>query len=79
MADLFPDAYFHAGGDEVSDAVWLDHPRVQAFMKAKGLASKQALEELFPRPGRPDPEEARQDHDRLGRGRRHRAARPRTW
>jgi hexosaminidase len=36
MGALFPDAYFHAGGDEVSDAVWLDHPQVQAFMKAEG-------------------------------------------
>lgn len=49
MASLFPDAYFHAGGDEVSDAVWLDHPHVQAFMKAQGLASKQALESHFHR------------------------------
>ncbi|KSB90442.1 hypothetical protein AS593_13250 [Caulobacter vibrioides] len=47
MAGLFPDAYFHVGGDEVSDAVWLDHPHVQAFMKAEGLASKQALEARF--------------------------------
>ncbi|WP_158278084.1 beta-N-acetylhexosaminidase [Caulobacter endophyticus] len=47
MAALFPDAYFHVGGDEVSDAVWLDHPHVQAFMKAQGLASKQALEARF--------------------------------
>ena len=47
MGALFPDAYFHAGGDEVSDAVWLDHPQVQAFMKAKGLSSKQALEGYF--------------------------------
>jgi len=49
MAGLFPDTYFHAGGDEVSDAVWLDHPHVQAFMKAQGLASKQALESHFHR------------------------------
>lgn len=49
MAGLFPDAYFHAGGDEVSDAVWLDHPHVQAFMKAKGLTSKPALESHFHR------------------------------
>jgi hexosaminidase len=47
MGGLFPDAYFHAGGDEVSDAVWLDHPHVQAFMKAKGLGSKAALEGYF--------------------------------
>lgn len=49
MAGLFPDADFHAGGDEVSDAVWLDHPHVQAFMKANGLATKQALEAYFHR------------------------------
>lgn len=47
MAGLFPDAYFHAGGDEVGDAVLLDHPHVQAFMQAHGLASKQALEGYF--------------------------------
>jgi hexosaminidase len=47
MSGLFPDAYFHAGGDEVSDAVWLDHPQVQTFMQAKGLGSKQALEGYF--------------------------------
>jgi hexosaminidase len=47
MGGLFPDAYFHAGGDEVSDAVWLDHPEVQAFMKAKGITSKAALEGYF--------------------------------
>jgi len=47
MGALFPEAYFHAGGDEVSDAVWLDHPRVRAFMTAKGLGSKAALEGYF--------------------------------
>lgn len=47
MGALFPDAYVHAGGDEVSDAVWLDHPQVRAFMKAKGLNSKAALEGYF--------------------------------
>lgn len=47
MAGLFPDAYFHAGGDEVGDAVLMDHPHVQAFMKARNLASKQALESYF--------------------------------
>ncbi len=67
MAGLFPDAYFHAGGDEVGDAVLLDHPHVQAFMQAHGLASKQALEGYFHQPGRRDPAQARQDHDRLGR------------
>ena len=49
MTDLFPDTHFHAGGDEVGDAVWLDHPHVQAFMKAQGLTSKMALEGYFHR------------------------------
>lgn len=49
MAGLFPDAYFHAGGDEVSDVVWADHPHVQAFMQAQGLTSKAALEAYFHR------------------------------
>lgn len=47
MAGLFPDAYFHAGGDEVSDAVLMDHPHVRTFMETKGLASKHALEGYF--------------------------------
>jgi hexosaminidase len=49
MGGLFPDAYFHAGGDEVSDAVWLDHPRVQAFMQAKGTGLQASAGRLFPR------------------------------
>ena len=47
MAGLFPDADFHAGGDEVGDAVWMDHPHVQAFMKANNIATKPALEAYF--------------------------------
>jgi hexosaminidase len=47
MAGLFPDSNFHAGGDEVSDAVLMDHPHVRAFMEAKGIASKPALEGYF--------------------------------
>ncbi len=49
MAGLFPDAYFHAGGDEVGDAVLMDHPHVQAFMKAQGLTTKAALQGYFQR------------------------------
>ena len=32
MAQLFPDEYFHIGGDEVSGKHWKDSPTIQAFM-----------------------------------------------
>jgi hexosaminidase len=37
MAALFPDQYFHIGGDEISGADWKANPQVQDFMKANGL------------------------------------------
>lgn len=49
MSALFPDAYFHVGGDEVSDTIWMDHPEIQAFMKAQGFKTKQDLEAYFHR------------------------------
>ncbi len=33
MAELFPDEYFHIGGDEINGKGWLENPRIQAFMK----------------------------------------------
>ncbi len=47
MAGLFPDAYFHIGGDEVSDASWAGDPQIDAFMKTHALATKQDLESYF--------------------------------
>jgi hexosaminidase len=34
MAGLFPDQYFHVGGDEISGADWKANPQVQDFMQA---------------------------------------------
>ncbi|WP_293382082.1 family 20 glycosylhydrolase [Phenylobacterium sp.] len=47
MAGLFPDADFHVGGDEVSDAAWSHEPAVAAFMAAHGLKSRVEMEAYF--------------------------------
>lgn len=47
MAALFPDRYFHVGGDEVSGADWAVNPQVQEFIKANGLKTKAELESYF--------------------------------
>ncbi|MFL6211278.1 MAG: beta-N-acetylhexosaminidase [Pyrinomonadaceae bacterium] len=47
MAALFPDAYLHIGGDEVTGKPWRLSPRVQAFMAQKQLADKHALQAYF--------------------------------
>jgi hexosaminidase len=49
MAALFPDAYMHVGGDEVTGKHWRLSPPVQAFMAKNGLADKQALQAYFNR------------------------------
>jgi hexosaminidase len=47
MADLFPDAYFHIGGDEVNGKQWKNNPRIQAFMKDHGLKTTADLQGYF--------------------------------
>jgi hexosaminidase len=47
MAGLFPDRYFHVGGDEVSDAAWSHEPQVAAFMAAHDLKSRVEMEAWF--------------------------------
>ena len=47
MAKLFPDEYFHIGGDEVDPKQWNDNPRIVAFMKKHGLADSKALHAYF--------------------------------
>ncbi|CAN7452641.1 beta-N-acetylhexosaminidase [Phenylobacterium sp. LjRoot164] len=49
MAGLFPDAYFHIGGDEVPDEAWAGDPGVEALMKAEGLKTKAEVEAHFHR------------------------------
>jgi len=47
MARLFPDHYFHIGGDEVNGKEWDANPKIQAFMKAHELKNNEALQAYF--------------------------------
>jgi hexosaminidase len=47
MAALFPDDYFHIGGDEVNGKQWDANPRIQAFMREHGIKNNQALQLYF--------------------------------
>ena len=47
MARLFPDQYFHIGGDEVNGKQWTDNPHIQAFMHAHSLNDSRDLQAHF--------------------------------
>ncbi|POF63948.1 Beta-hexosaminidase [Novacetimonas maltaceti] len=47
MGRLFPDHYFHSGGDEVSPKQWNDNPAIVAYMKQHGYADAPALQAAF--------------------------------
>ncbi len=47
MAGLFPDAYFHIGGDEVDGKYWDGNPKIQAFKQAHGMKSNQDLQAYY--------------------------------
>ena len=49
MVRLFPDPYFHIGGDEVDPHDWNADPRIRAFMKRQHLADAKALQAYFNR------------------------------
>jgi hexosaminidase len=47
MAALFPDEYMHIGGDENTGKQWDANPKIQAFMKEKGIKDNHALQTYF--------------------------------
>jgi len=47
MAKIFPDHYFHIGGDEVNGKEWDANPKIQVFMKAHGIRNNEALQAYF--------------------------------
>ena len=47
MAKLFPDAYFHIGGDEVDGKQWDANPKIQVFIHAHGMKNNQDLQAYF--------------------------------
>jgi len=47
MTALFPDAYFHIGGDECDGKEWDANSRIKAYMSAHGIKDNAALQAYF--------------------------------
>jgi hexosaminidase len=47
MTALFPDAYFHIGGDECDGKEWDANERIQAYMREHNLKDNAALQSYF--------------------------------
>jgi hexosaminidase len=47
MAALFPDEYFHIGGDEVNGKEWKGNPRIVAFMQEHNMKTTDELQAYF--------------------------------
>lgn len=47
VSKLFPDQFFHVGGDEVNGKQWDANKQIQEFMRAHGIKSNQALQAYF--------------------------------
>ena len=47
MAKLFPDHYFHIGGDEVNGKEWDSNPKIQEFMKSHNIKNNVELQTYF--------------------------------
>jgi hexosaminidase len=47
MAKIFPDHFFHIGGDEVNGKEWDANPKIQAYMKAHEIKNNDALQAYF--------------------------------
>ena len=47
ITPLFPDAYWHIGGDEVNGRQWNSNPRIAAFKKSRGMKNNEDLQAYF--------------------------------
>ncbi len=47
MAELFPDPYFHIGGDEVNGKAWDGNPKIQEFKREHNLKTNAELQTYF--------------------------------
>ncbi len=47
MTNIFPDRYFHIGGDEVNGKQWDANPKIHEFMQAHNLKTNQELQQYF--------------------------------
>ena len=49
MTALFPDDYFHIGGDEVNGKQWQSNPRIRDYMSTHGMKKTEELQSYFSR------------------------------
>ncbi|WP_034256603.1 beta-N-acetylhexosaminidase [Adhaeribacter aquaticus] len=47
MTALFPDAYFHIGGDENNGKQWKANAQIQAYMKTNNIKNQEELHAMF--------------------------------
>jgi hexosaminidase len=47
MVRLFPDPYWHIGGDEITGKHWNQNPRILRFKRTRGIADNEALHAYF--------------------------------
>ena len=47
MSKLFPDRFFHVGGDEVNGKQWDANPKIQEFIRARGISGNKGLQAYF--------------------------------
>ncbi|MFC3092773.1 beta-N-acetylhexosaminidase [Alteromonas sediminis] len=47
LSGIFPDPYFHIGGDEVNPKQWNENPTIQAFIEAHELVDYKGLQAYF--------------------------------
>ena len=67
MTALFPDAYFHVGGDECNGKEWNANPKIQAYMQRARHQGQCGPAILFHGARAEAGRRAPQDHGRLGR------------
>ncbi len=47
MTGIFPDPYWHIGGDEVMGKQWNENPRIAAYKRTHGMRTNEALQAHF--------------------------------
>ncbi len=66
MAKVFPDHFFHIGGDEVNGKQWDANPKIQEFKKAHNIKRQRRAAGVLQRARAEDCDEARESGCRMG-------------